>query len=139
MAKTVADIMTRDPMTIEGDEPVIEAARRMRGADTGDVVVLTEGRPDGILTDRDIAVRVVAEGLDPAGTRAHDVCSGDLTSVAPDTTLEQASRFMRGNAVRRLPVVEQGRLVGVLSIGDLAIEQDDDSTLAQISAAAGNS
>ncbi|MEX5632769.1 CBS domain-containing protein [Parafrankia sp. FMc2] len=138
MATTVAEIMTRDPVTIEADQPVIEAARRMRGADAGNVIVLDQGRVDGILTDRDIALRVVAEGLDPAGTPARDVYSRDLTTVAPDTSIDQAVQLIRANAVRRLPVVEKGQLVGVLSIGDLAIERDEDSALGQISAAVGN-
>jgi CBS domain-containing protein len=138
VAATVSDVMTRDPETIEADEPVVEAARRMRDADIGNVVVLDNGRVVGILTDRDIAVRVVAEELD-LSTPVRQACSaGDLQTVAPDTSLQQAVQLMRTNAVRRLPVVENDRAVGIVSLGDLAMEQDEDSALADISAAAPN-
>jgi CBS domain-containing protein len=136
MAATVADVMARDPETIEADQPVIEAARRMRDADIGDVIVLDNGRVVGIVTDRDIVVRVIAEGRD-SSTPVREACSaGDLQTVGPDTSLQQAVQLMRGHAVRRLPVVENDRAVGIVSLGDLAIEQDEDSALADISAAA---
>ncbi|HEY0166501.1 MAG TPA: CBS domain-containing protein [Jatrophihabitans sp.] len=138
MAATVSDVMTRDPETIEADEPVLEAARRMRDADSGDVIVLDNGRVVGILTDRDIAVRVVAEGKD-SSTPVRQVCSTtDLQTVGPDTSLAQAVQLMRGNAVRRLPVVENDHAVGILSLGDLAMVLDENSALADISAAAPN-
>lgn len=138
MATTVAEIMTRDPQTVGLDASVAEAAACMRDADTGDVVVLDGDRLAGILTDRDIAVRVVAEGRD-SSTPVREVCSGgDVVSITPDTTIEQAIQLMRDNAVRRLPVVEGDRPVGVLSLGDLAIERDERSALADISAAESN-
>lgn len=139
MAATVSDVMTANPETIEASEPVMEAARRMRDADIGDVIVLDDGRVVGILTDRDIAVRIVAEGKD-ASTPVREACSAtDLQTVGPDTSLVQAVQLMRDNAVRRLPVVENDRAVGVLSLGDLAMELDQDSALADISAAAPDS
>ena len=138
MATTVSDVMTRNPETVEAGEPVAEAARRMRDADIGDVLVLDNGRVVGILTDRDIAIRVVAEGKDST-TPVREACSaGDLQTVGPDTSLQQAVQLMRSNAVRRLPVVENDRPVGILSLGDIAIEQDETSALADISAAAPN-
>ena len=138
MATTVAEIMARDPQTVQADAPVSEAASRMRDNDTGDVVVLDGQQLVGIVTDRDIAVRIVAEGRDPS-TPAREACSaGDLTTVTPDTTAEQAAQIMRDNAVRRLPVVEGDRPVGVVSLGDLAVERDEHSALAEISAAEGN-
>ncbi|MEO7260815.1 MAG: CBS domain-containing protein [Jatrophihabitantaceae bacterium] len=138
MAATVSDVMTSNPETIEADEPVGEAARRMRDADTGDVIVLDNGRVVGILTDRDIAVRVVAEDLD-SSTPVRQACSADdLQTVSPDTSLAQAVQLMRTHAVRRLPVVDNDRAVGVLSLGDLAMELDEDSALADISAAEPN-
>jgi CBS domain-containing protein len=109
----------------------------MRDADTGDVVVLDGESLVGILTDRDIAVRVVAEG-GSADTPVRDACTADPTTVTADTTVEQAVALMRDGAVRRLPVVEGTRPVGVVSLGDLAIEQDEDSVLADISAATEN-
>jgi CBS domain-containing protein len=138
MAATVSDVMTANPETIEASEPVMEAARRMRDADIGDVIVLDDGRVVGILTDRDIAVRVVAEGKD-SSTPVREACSTDLQTVGPDTSLAQAVQLMRDNAVRRLPVVENDQAVGVLSLGDLAMELDEESALADISAAAPDS
>ncbi|MBL7632656.1 CBS domain-containing protein [Frankia nepalensis] len=130
--------MTRDPATIQADQPVVEAARLMRASDAGDVIVFDNGRVAGILTDRDIAMRVVAEGRDPAATPVREACSGELTTVTPATTIVEAVRLIRANAVRRLPVLDRGHLVGVVSIGDLAIERAEDSALAQVSAATGN-
>jgi CBS domain-containing protein len=136
MATTVSDVMTRDPETVEVSEPVVEAARRMRDADTGDVIVLDNGRVVGVLTDRDITIRVVAENKD-LSTPVGEACSAsDLQTVGPDTSLDQAVQLMRDNAIRRLPVVENDRAVGIISLGDLAIELDEDSALADISAAA---
>jgi CBS domain-containing protein len=137
VATTVAEIMARDPQTVQADAPVREAAQRMRDADTGDVVVLEGGRLVGIVTDRDIAVRVVAEG-GSADTPVRDACTADPTTITPDTRIEQAVALMRDRAIRRLPVVEGDRPVGVVSLGDLAIERDEDSVLADISAAAEN-
>ena len=138
MAQTVADVMTRDPATIERDDSTAEAARRMAAAGAGDVVVLSNGTPCGIVTDRDIAIRLVAEdkpGSTPVGEIVTDT---ELTTVSPDTPLDQAIQLIRARAVRRLPVVERGRAVGILSLGDLAIERDPDSALADVSAARDN-
>jgi len=138
MANTVRDIMTKDPATIEAGEPVSEAARRMREVDAGDVIVLDNGRVIGIVTDRDIAIRLVADEKDYS-TPVREICSSDdLATVAPDTSLDQAVQLMRTKGVRRLPVIEQDRAVGVLSIGDLAIERDQESALADVSAAPPN-
>ena len=138
MATTVAEIMARHPQTATADETVADVARRMRDSDTGDVLVVDGDSLVGIVTDRDIAVRIVAEGRDPS-TPAREACSaGELVTVTPDTTAEQAAQIMRDNAVRRLPVVEGDRPVGVVSLGDLAIERDEHSALAEISAAEGN-
>jgi CBS domain-containing protein len=136
MATTVSEVMTRNPETVEVSDPVVEAARRMRDADAGDVIVLDNGRVVGILTDRDIAIRVVAENKDPSTPVAEACSTTDLQTVGPDTSLDQAVQLMRSNAVRRLPVVENDRAVGIISLGDLAIERDEDSALADISAAA---
>ena len=137
MATTVAEIMARDPQTVQADEPVSAAAAAMRDNDTGDVVVLDGQQLVGIVTDRDLAVRIVAEGRD-ASTPVREACSADPTTVTPDTAIEQAAELMRRNAVRRLPVVEGDRPVGIVSLGDLAIERDEDSVLADISAAEEN-
>lgn len=138
MATTVADVMAHDLATVNADSPISEAARIMRAADVGDVLVLDGDRLSGIVTDRDIAIRVVAENKDP-DTPVLEACSSvELTTVTPDTTIEQAVQLMRSKAIRRLPVVEGDRPVGMVSIGDLAIERDEDSALADISAAEAN-
>jgi CBS domain-containing protein len=137
MAKTVAEVMTSRPATVEGDQPVSVAAALMRDNDAGAVIVNENGRVQGIITDRDIAVRVVADDKGP-GTPVREACSPSVEAVGPDTSLDQAVQLMRSHAVRRLPVVEDGRAVGIVSLGDLAMERDPDSALADISAAEGN-
>jgi CBS domain-containing protein len=110
----------------------------MRDTGIGDVIVTDDGRPLGILTDRDIAVWVVAGEKDGSAPLS-DVCSGeDLATVTPDTPVDDAARLMRQKAVRRLPVLDGDRMVGVVSLGDLAIEQDERSALADINAAETN-
>jgi CBS domain-containing protein len=138
MAQTIADVMTGNPATIERNESAAEAARRMAASDSGDVIVLDNGTVCGILTDRDIAIRLVAQDKDPGTPVAEIVSDADLVTVAPETSLTQAVQLIRGKAVRRLPVVQKGRAVGIVSLGDLAIERDPDSALADVSAAAGN-
>ena len=134
MAQKIADIMTRNPRTVDADDSVVDAARQMRDGDFGSVLVLRDGRVDGIITDRDIAVRVVGEGRDPASTQVGEVCSTGVATVQPDQSIEEAVRVMREQDVRRVPVVEDGRPVGILSIGDLAVDRDPESLLADISA-----
>ena len=110
----------------------------MRDANIGDVIVLKDSQVCGILTDRDIVVRGVAEGRDLAAIKVGDICSQELTSVSPTDEVEQAVLLMRDKAVRRLPVVEGGKAVGVVSIGDIAIKRDPHSVLGTISAAPSN-
>ncbi|HEX3921264.1 MAG TPA: CBS domain-containing protein [Streptosporangiaceae bacterium] len=138
MAQIIADVMTGDPATVERTASAAEAARRMAASDSGDVIVLDNGTVCGILTDRDIAIRLVAQDKDPGTPVAEIVSDDELVTVAPDTSLTQAAQLIRGKAVRRLPVVQQGRAVGIVSLGDLAIERDPDSALADVSAAKGN-
>jgi CBS domain-containing protein len=137
MARTVADVMTSHPATVEGDQPVSVAATLMRDNDTGAIIVNDNGRMQGIVTDRDITVRVVADERGP-DTPVRDVCSPSVEAVGPDASIDQAVQLMRSHAVRRLPVVEDGRAVGIVSLGDLAVERDPNSALADISAAEGN-
>jgi len=120
-------------------ESVMYAAKAMRENDIGDVIVLHAGRLFGILTDRDIVVRVLAEGKDPASTTVGDICSREITMVVPTDSVGQAVRLMREKALRRLPVVEEtGQVVGIVSLGDVALERDRRSALADISAAPPN-
>ena len=128
--------MTRDPRTVNADDPVVEAARVMRDSDIGDVIVMEDGQVGGIVTDRDIVVRGVADGRDPESTNVSDVCTSGVETIEPEASVDDALRLMREHDIRRLPVVRDGRPVGIISIGDLAVEREPDSTLADISAAA---
>ncbi|MBA3364003.1 MAG: CBS domain-containing protein, partial [Actinobacteria bacterium] len=130
MGQQVKEVMTTRPVTLDRDASLVEAARVMRDRGIGDVIVVEGDDAEGIVTDRDIVIRGVAEGADPNTTRLGQVVSGDLTSVAPDDPVERAIELMREKAVRRLPVLEGGKPVGIISLGDLAIQQDADSVLA---------
>jgi CBS domain-containing protein len=110
----------------------------MRDSNIGTVVVVDNGKVGGIVTDRDIVVRAVAQGRDPATTKLRDISSHDLTMLSPMDTVEHAVQIMRQKAIRRLPVVENGKPVGIVSLGDLAVERDPDSALGNISAAPAN-
>lgn len=138
-AQSVGDIMTRPPRTLDATSSVVDAATVMREGDFGDVVVLEEGRLCGILTDRDIVVRVLATGDDPSTVRVGDVCSRILTTVSERDGIGAAVRLIRAHAVRRLPVLDDdGKLVGIVSLGDLALARDPKSALGDISAATPN-
>jgi CBS domain-containing protein len=110
----------------------------MREQAIGDVIVLENNQVCGIVTDRDIVVRSVAEARDPAATTLADICSHAVRTVAPTDSVEQAVQLMRTHAIRRLPVVEDGRAVGLVSLGDLAVAREPDSALGEISAAPPN-
>lgn len=138
MAQVVREVMNGDVVALPPSVPLVDAARRMRDADIGDVLVVDAGTLAGVVTDRDIVVRAIADGKDPASTTLADVCSGDVVTVAPDDSVDHAAHVMRERAVRRLPVVEGGNPVGILSLGDVAIERDSSTPLADISAAKGN-
>ena len=138
MAQKVSELMASAPVTLNSGQPVADAARAMREAGIGDVLVMDDGQLNGLVTDRDIVVRVVADGRDPVTTPVSEVCSPDLITVRPDDDAGMAVQRMRERSVRRVPVVDDGRPVGVLSIGDMAIERDERSALADISAQAPN-
>ena len=138
MAKTIRDLMTPNPTSLSKTASVLDAARAMRDANIGNVIVLDQDKVCGIVTDRDVVIRAVAEGRDMANTRLQDICSQELTTVSPDNAVDDAVRLMRDKAIRRLPVVEHGKPVGVVSIGDLALEKDPDSALGEISGAPAN-
>lgn len=133
MAQQVKELMTEGPVTLAKDASLAEAAKLMRDRDIGDVIVVEGEAATGIVTDRDIVIRGIAEGADPNTTRLGQVASGELNAVAPDDPVERAIKVMRDKAIRRVPVLEGGKPVGVLSIGDLAIERDERSVLADIS------
>jgi CBS domain-containing protein len=129
--------MTTDPVALLATETIAKAAEVMRDDDIGDVIVLddTAGRICGIVTDRDIVIRAVADGADPGRTTLSSVCSSDLVTVGPNDPVDEVIELMRSKAVRRVPVVEDDRPVGVISLGDLAVARDPDSVLGKISAA----
>ncbi|MET9905416.1 CBS domain-containing protein [Streptomyces sp. NPDC006476] len=135
MADFVREVMTPGVVAVRPDASLVEAAQLMRAQDIGDVVVADGQRIVGVLTDRDITVRAVAEGVDPLTVSAGSVCTPDPVMVAPDDPVEAAVALMRTHAVRRLPVVENGLPVGVVTLGDLAEAEDPDSALAEISRA----
>jgi CBS domain-containing protein len=139
MAQSIREVMTPDPKTVQARDSVVDAARVMRDEDIGAGIVLEEGQVAGILTDRDIAVRAVAEGRDPEKTTVGEICSRDIDALSPDQTVEEAIELVRDRDVRRVPVVdEDGQPAGIVSLGDLAIERDTDSALAEISSAPPN-
>jgi CBS domain-containing protein len=138
MNDNVRDVMSPRPKILDADATVAAAAALMRAEDIGDVMVIAEGRLYGILTDRDIVVRALARGLDPNETCIGDICSRELTTVSPDDGIGHAVRMMRAKALRRLPVQEHGEVIGMLTIGDIAVARDVHSALADISAAPPN-
>ena len=129
MAKSISDAMTSKPCAIDSDKSVVYAAKMMRDEDVGFAPIVEGERLVGTLTDRDIAVKVVAEGKDPEQTSVSEVASTDLVTVQPQQELDEALRLMANHQVRRLPVVEEdGRLVGVLAQADVAQEASSDDT-----------
>jgi CBS domain-containing protein len=129
MGKSIKDVMTSNPRTVEADAQVVEAARIMRDEDTGIVPVVESGRLTGTVTDRDIVVRLIAEGRDAQSASVRDVASTDLVTVDPQQDLDEALRLMAQHQVRRLPVVEEdGRLVGIIAQADVARQSDDRQT-----------
>ena len=122
----IREVMTANPQTVTPDDSIQSAARIMRDADTGAVPVVDNGRPVGIVTDRDIVIRAVADGgqLDRP---IRDIVTGSVVSASPDMSTREAAALMSEHQVRRLPVVENNRLVGIVSLGDLAVKEGKDS------------
>jgi CBS domain-containing protein len=139
MTRKTRDIMSPAPVCMAPGESVSAAAQAMKQHGIATVLVLADGRLSGLVTDRDITVRVLAENRDPRTTRIGDICSGDLVVLGPDDDVEQGSRLVRERAVRRIPVLADGKPVGVVSIGDLALEKDPTSALSGVSSAPPNS
>jgi CBS domain-containing protein len=139
MTQKVRDVMTPSPITLTRDATVAQAAKIMRDQGIGDVLVTEDGdRLCGVVTDRDIVVRAVAETRDVTATPVGALCSSDVATVTPDQDADEVVRLMREKAVRRVPVVEEGHPVGIVSIGDLAVDRDPSSALSDISAAPPN-
>jgi CBS domain-containing protein len=137
--QTVREVMTSQVVTLPRETTLAEAARTMREQDIGDIVVADSSGPAGLVTDRDIVVRAVAERCDPSSTTIGEILTSDLVTVRPDDTVQSAALLMRDHAVRRVLVCEDDRsLVGIVSIGDLAEEIDPESVLGGISKAEPN-
>ena len=129
MAKSIRNAMTSNPCSIDAGKSVAYAAKMMRDEDVGIAPIVEGDRLVGVLTDRDIAVRVVAEGLDSERVKVSEVASRDVVTLDPDQDLDEALRLMARHQVRRLPVVEEdGRLVGVVAQADVAQEADERRT-----------
>lgn len=133
MGKQVAEVMTEKLCTIDAEKSVAYAAKMMRDEDVGLAPIVEGDRLVGTLTDRDIAVRVVAEGRDPEATKAREVASTDIVTVEPTQNLDEALRLMAQHQVRRIPVVEDGgRLVGIVAQADVARRQSDDRKTGEV-------
>lgn len=136
-SRRISDVMTPDPIVVERQTRVDEVARLMRDRDIGDVLVTDGGRLCGIATDRDLVVRYLAEPRSELSS-INEFCSQELVTVSPSTSEAEAAQIMRDRALRRLPVVENGTPVGIVTIGDLAVDMAPKSVLAGISQAPPN-
>jgi CBS domain-containing protein len=128
MAKSVRDAMTEDPRSIGTSASVVEAARLMREEHIGSLPITDDEQLVGMITDRDITTRVVAEAADPKTTSVGDVCSRDVISAEADKDHQEALELMARHQVRRLPVVENGRLVGIVALADIALGENETKT-----------
>jgi len=138
MAQPIRNVMSKNVLKLPGTATIADAARTMRDSNVGAVIIEDQGKPCGLVTDRDIVVRAIAQDRDPKNTKLSDACSKTLVSLAPDDDTDRAVEVMRERSVRRVPVVENGKVVGIVSLGDLAIERDRKSVLGTISAAPPN-
>lgn len=138
-ANTVRDVMSKNPLALPETASLAQAARAMRDSHIG--VVLVNNGDDklaGLVTDRDIVVRAVADGQDPNSIPLSRVLSKPEHKLEPDASIDSAVKLMSEAKVRRVPVMEDGRCIGIVSLGDLAIERDPDSALGKISSAPSN-
>jgi CBS domain-containing protein len=122
----IRDVMTHNPRTVSPQDSIQNAARIMRDEDTGVVPVVDNGKPVGVITDRDIVVRAVAEG-GQLNRPVREIVTNELVAATPDMSVSEATELMSAHQVRRLPVVENNRLVGIVSIGDIAVKEGKDS------------
>jgi CBS domain-containing protein len=125
MATNIREVMTPSPQTVEADGTAAEAARLMKQADAGMIPVVQGRRLVGTVTDRDIAIRVVAEGRDAGSTTVGEIASTDVVTIGPDQDIAEALGLMASNQVRRLPVVEGETLIGVVAQADVARVADE--------------
>jgi CBS domain-containing protein len=138
MARYIRELMTPDPTILSADATAQEAAMQMKRRNVGDVLVQEGGHLVGIVTDRDLVVRCLAEDDDARSHKIGELCSRELCSLGPDASIDDAVRLMQEKALRRIPIVEDGSADGIVSLGDLAEERDPKSALGRISAAPPN-
>jgi CBS domain-containing protein len=138
MAQKIQDVMTSNPTTCPHTASLVDAAEKMRDEGIGNVVVMNGDEPCGIVTDRDIVVKAIAEGKNPTDTTLDEVCAHQLVSVSPADSVDKAVGIMRERAIRRIAVMDGGKLTGMVSLGDLAIEGSGEKALDDISAAPTN-
>ena len=139
MGRSVRDVMTTPPVTLRQTQSCASAARLMRDKDIGAAVVTgADGEVCGMVTDRDIVIRCVADNRNPNTTALARVCSRGLVALSPEDDLRRAVEVMRSNALRRVPIVENGKPIGILSLGDLAVLEAPESALGRISQAPAN-
>jgi CBS domain-containing protein len=136
--RDVREVMTAAPETVETTSGIRDAARALERADIGSVIVVEDGQVRGILTDRDIALRVVAAGLDPSTAKVVDAMTAAPETIAPNASVQEAVSIMRQHDIRRLPVVESGRPIGVVALADLATSSQMPELLSDISSAPPN-
>ncbi len=129
MGKIIRDVMTSNPCTIDADKDIAYAAKMLKDEDVGIAPIVEGDQLIGVLTDRDIAIKVVAEGKDPRSTTVREIASTNVVTIDPQQDLDEALRLMAQHKVRRLPVVEEdGKLVGILAQADVALTADDTKT-----------
>ncbi len=124
----IRDLMTENPSSCERGTSVAEVAKVMAREDIGPVPIVEGGKLVGVVTDRDLVVRVLAEGRDPQSTTAGEVASSDVVTVSPDASLDEALQLLASHQVRRLPVVENDRLVGIVAQADVARHAEEVKT-----------
>jgi CBS domain-containing protein len=136
MAEKIRDVMSNSLTTFSSRSSMLDAAQAMLDKDIGAVIVLKEGGElCGIVTDRDLVIRGLARGMDPQNTQLSQICTSEVTHLSPDDSVDDAVKLMRERAIRRIPIMENGSPVGIVSLGDLAIDRDRRSALGSISAA----
>jgi CBS domain-containing protein len=138
VSQQVNTVMVPNPVLVPTDSPVMRVAEKMARHHIGDVLVMDGDQLYGVVTDRDIVVRGIAAGRDIYTTPARDIASRQMITLQPEDSVDKAVSLMREHHVRRLPVCQDGQPIGMLSLGDLAMERDPKSALADISAAPAN-
>ena len=131
----IRELMKSAPVAVALSDPASEAAKVMREHGIGAVLVTDQGKLAGLVTDRDITVRVLAQGRDPREVPVSQIASREIVTIGPDDDTEDAARLIAERAVRRIPVIEDGVAIGVVSLGDLELAKDERTPLADVSAA----